>query len=151
MSSADANPESIKSAARKALTKRDVHYLDIGEILHAPYKSRTGDFHLIVTAKHGYVCVKIRLENNVPEEKRELAAEFAARVNFSKHISNGFSIDLNDGEFGLEMSAPATNSMDLDAMLTMMIDFSLRVWNLYIGNFQQCMTGSLDVANATRT
>ncbi len=79
---------------------------DDSDVIKTGVNAKNASFRLIIYSleEKDLLTIYVAQDNNVPENKRILLAEFIARANYGLNLGN-FDIDMEDGELGYKVSA----------------------------------------------
>ena len=76
------------------------------DVIKTGVNAKNASFRLIIYSVEAkdLLTVYVAQDNNVPENKRLLLAEFITRANYGLNLGN-FDMDMDDGELGYKVSA----------------------------------------------
>jgi len=79
---------------------------DDNDVIKTGVNAKNASFRLIIYSmeEKDLLTVYVAQDNNVPENKRLLLAEFITRANYGLNLGN-FDMDMDDGELGYKVSA----------------------------------------------
>jgi hypothetical protein len=106
-------------------------------------KAKNASFRMIFDVKEDaeQLILLAISPNNVPEDKRLVAAEFITRANYGLRIGN-FELDMNDGEIRYKVAIDVEGSSLSPQMLRNMIGLGVGTLDRYFpGLMAICFTG----------